>query len=163
MKRTFFIRWIIYVGPLLLWMGFIFFVSTNRGSAENTTSTLNSILTRLSPGVVRYLSLAQISRVDWNIRKTAHITEYALLGILAFRAYAFGNPRFRSRVLILTLLTGIFYAASDEYHQSFVPSRGAAAADVFFDTFGVLSGLVICLWQHIVKQTSQAKPAFKTK
>ena len=143
-------------------MGLIFFLSTDRGSAENTTSTLNSILARLFPGVIRYLTLPQISRVDWNIRKTAHITEYTILTIWAFRAYSFGNPRFRSRVLVAALLTGVLYAASDEYHQSYVPSREACAADVFFDSFGVMTGCMLCLWQHIVKQAKgTTKPAKK--
>lgn len=150
---------------MLIWMGFIFFLSTDRGSADNTTDTLNSILRRVFPGVVHYLTAEQIGRIDWDIRKTAHITEYALLAIWAFRAYTFGDPRFRSRVLLLTFLTGVLYAASDEYHQSFVPSRGAAAADVFFDTFGVLIGLVLCLWQQLVKQIKSApvKTASKSK
>ncbi len=146
---------------MLIWMGLIFFLSTDRGSAESTTSLLNSILARIFPGVINYLSLEQIARVDWNIRKTAHITEYAILAIWIFRAYSYGNPKFRSRVLIFAFLIAVLYAASDEYHQSFVPSRGAAAADVFFDTFGVQIGLILCLWQHIVKQGKPPKPTKK--
>jgi VanZ family protein len=102
--------------------------------------------------VDKYLSPAAIERINWNVRKTAHVSEYAVLAILAYRAVAFGNPRFRSRNVILPLLIGVLYAASDEYHQSFIPSRFACAQDVFYDTAGVFAGMILCLWQHCLKR-----------
>jgi len=141
-------RAIFYVGPLLFWMLVIFGFSTDAASAERTRPAVNSILSRLLPGLARRLTNTQIERVDWNLRKGAHVTEYAILAILAYRAVAFGNPTFRNRNVVLPFLIGVLYAASDEYHQSFYASRGATAADVTFDTFGVTMGLLLCLWQH---------------
>jgi VanZ family protein len=141
-------RAVYYTAPLLLWMLVIFSFSTDAASAERTRPAMNSILRRLLPGLARRLTDAQLERVDWNIRKSAHVTEYAILAILAYRAVAFGNPSFRNRNIVLPFLIGVLYAASDEYHQSFYASRGAKAADVTFDTFGVTLGLLLCLWQH---------------
>ena len=145
-------KFVAYVLPLLLWMCFIYFMSTDRASAANTRPVMHSILQRIFPTIEQRLSAEQIERIDWNIRKTAHVTEYAILSILAFRAVSFGDPRFRHRNVVGPLLIGVLYAASDEYHQSFYPSRGAAAADVFFDSFGVLTGQLICLWRTATLQ-----------
>ena len=137
-----------YVGPLLVWMLVIFGFSTDVASAEKTRPAVGGVLSRLFPGIARRLTRAQLERVDWNLRKSAHVTEYAILAILAFRAVAFGDPTFRNRNVVLPFLIGVLYAASDEYHQSFTASRGAKAADVTFDAFGVTVGLLLCLWRH---------------
>lgn len=141
-----------YVAPLLVWMLLIFGLSTDAGSAERTKPAVGGILHRLFPGLAHRLTPAQVERVDWNIRKSAHVTEYAILAILAYRAVCFGNPTFRNRNVTLPFLIGVLYAASDEFHQSFYASRGAKAADVTFDTFGVTLGLLLCLWWHSSKR-----------
>ena len=156
-----------YVGPLLLWMAFIYGASTDAGSADHTRPFVGSILRRLLPSVAARLSPEAVDRVDWNVRKAAHITEYALLAVLAYRAVAFGGTTFRHRNVVLPFVIAVAYAASDEYHQSFTASRGAAAADVTFDTFGVTIGLILCLWQRLAASESmnkkRAAPATSTK
>ncbi len=138
-----------YVGPLLLWMLIIFALSTDVASADKTRSAVSSIMRRVLPGLANRLSPQMVDRIDWNIRKTAHVTEYAILAILAFRAIGFGNPTFRNRNVVLPFLIGVLYAASDEYHQSFSATREGRAADVFFDSFGVTLGLLLCLWHRL--------------
>jgi VanZ family protein len=140
-----------HVGPLLLWMILIFAFSTDAAAAEKTQPAVGGLLRRLCPGLARRLSARMLERIDWNIRKTFHIGEYAVLAILAYRAVAFGRASFSERQVILPFLLGVLYAASDEYHQSFYPSRRGTAADVTFDTFGVTLGLVLCLWHRAVR------------
>lgn len=65
---------------------------------------------------------------DFIAKKIAHVAEYAILFTLVFRAT--GNKWVAS--FGLTLL----YAASDEFHQSFVPGRTAAIHDLGFDASG---------------------------
>jgi VanZ family protein len=152
-KSDSFRKFVVYVLPMLLWMGLIFFMSTDRGAASNTRPIMKSILRRIFPTVDQHLTPEQIDRVDWNIRKVAHVTEYAILCILAFRAVTCGDPRFRHRNVVLPILIGIAYAASDEYHQSFSKLRDGTAADVFFDSFGVMLGMVLCLWRQSAAQS----------
>jgi len=156
-----------YVAPLVLWMAFIYGASTDAGSADHTRPLVGSILRRLLPSVAARLSPEAVDRVDWNVRKAAHITEYALLAVLAYRAVAFGQARFRSRNVVLPFVIAVAYAASDEFHQSFTASRGAAAADVTFDTFGVTIGLILCLWQRLAAREAlyakRAAPPTATK
>jgi VanZ family protein len=141
-------RWLKSWLPLFLWMGLIFLASTDNGSAAHTSGFIEPLLHWLMPG----LSHDSIDRIHFLIRKCAHITEYAILGGLALRAIApsqtvsFAERRVRIGATALAITA--LYAASDEYHQSFVPSRGASVEDVLIDTFGACIGIcVVLLWR----------------
>ncbi len=129
-------------------MGVIFLASTPSGSADNTRPIVDSILRHFFPNIVRYMTFEQIDQVDWIIRKGAHITEYAVLAILAYRAFRFGRPGFQHSFPTWTLILGALYAASDEYHQSFSPTRGASVMDAMVDILGVSVGIALSLWGH---------------
>ena len=83
------------------------------------------------------------------VRKCAHVTEYAVLALLAWRAL--NKPARRGLVAWRwpdagwTLLLVLIYAASDEFHQHFVPSREASVRDVLLDTSGGVFALIF-LW-----------------
>lgn len=83
------------------------------------------------------------------VRKCAHLTEYAVFALLLWRALRKpmkNDPRpWIWREARLTLLIVALYAASDEFHQSFVPTRMALVSDVFVDTAGGAAGL-LALW-----------------
>ena len=71
---------------------------------------------------------------DVVLRKIAHFCEYAILGALLLRALG------RAEVAVAA---GVAYAATDEWHQHFVPGRHAALRDVAIDAAGVLAGVVL--------------------
>jgi VanZ family protein len=73
---------------------------------------------------------------DWDtvLRKGAHITEYAILGALLYRALG---------VEALALAIGIAYAATDELHQHFVRGRHASPIDVGIDAVGLALGMIV--------------------
>jgi VanZ family protein len=73
---------------------------------------------------------------DTILRKGAHLTEYAVLGGLLYRAL--GREA-------LALATGITYAATDELHQYFVRGRHASPVDVAIDAVGVAVGMLLWL------------------
>jgi VanZ family protein len=98
--------------PVLIWAAVIF--------------TLSSIPS-LSTGLGTW---------DTILRKGAHLTEYAVLGGLLYRALG-REP--------LALAVGIAYAATDELHQSFVRGRHASPVDVAIDAVGVALGMLIWL------------------
>jgi VanZ family protein len=80
-------------------------------------------------------------RINYPVRKAAHMTEYAILAIsIAFPLYVYGV-----RGIGLMILTGtlcVSYAMLDEYHQSFVAGRMASLKDVAIDTIGVICGVI---------------------
>lgn len=73
----------------------------------------------------------------WNflLKKGAHITEYAILYWLTYRAV---NEKRRGYNWIGPFLFTISYAITDEIHQSFVPGRHARWYDIGFDAIGAL-------------------------
>ena len=73
---------------------------------------------------------------DTVLRKCAHVTEYAVLGALLYRAL--GREA-------LALAVGIAYAATDELHQHFVRGRHASPIDVAIDAVGVALGMLVWL------------------
>jgi VanZ family protein len=73
---------------------------------------------------------------DTILRKGAHITEYAVLGALLYRALGI-EP--------LALAVGIAYAATDELHQHFVHGRHASPIDVAIDAVGLSVGMLAWL------------------
>ena len=86
--------------------------------------------------------LAYTEKLHPYIRKTAHFTEYMLLAAsVALPLYVYGL-----RGIALVLLAGTFcvgFAALDEYHQSFVAGRGPSKRDVFIDSCGAFTGILI--------------------
>jgi VanZ family protein len=98
--------------PVLIWAAVIF--------------TLSSIPS-LSTGLGTW---------DTILRKGAHLTEYAVLGGLLYRALG-REP--------LALAAGIAYAATDELHQYFVRGRHASPVDVAIDAVGVAVGMLLWL------------------
>lgn len=75
------------------------------------------------------------SQWDLILRKIAHITEYAILTILFFRAAA-QNLSFRKSIAY-SVIFSITYALTDEYHQLFVFGRFGSLKDVVIDSLGI--------------------------
>jgi VanZ family protein len=75
--------------------------------------------------------------------KLLHSGGYAVLGV--FYAVALARQRMRfgpALVLAIALTSG--YAASDEFHQSFVPGRNSDVRDWIADTIGGSAGAAAC-------------------
>ncbi|OGS36505.1 MAG: hypothetical protein A2293_00590 [Elusimicrobia bacterium RIFOXYB2_FULL_49_7] len=88
---------------------------------------------------------------DLVLRKIAHVTEYAVLFLLVRRAVSHtASSRRTPFVHTVAVIFSVLYAASDEYHQSFVPGRGPSVVDVGIDTAGVMTGLLLWwMWEHL--------------
>ena len=81
------------------------------------------------------------------VRKAAHVSEYAVLTVLVWRLVnSYRCALDATNVwpnISLTLLIVVLYAASDEFHQLFVPSREASVRDVLIDSFGAILALIL--------------------
>ncbi len=135
-------RRLFYWLPPLLWMALIFYFSTDTFSGDNTGSLARKILSIIFPN----LSAAQFKLVHFYVRKAAHFTEYAILALLAFRAFRSGAVvRWRWRWALGTLLIVVIYALLDEYHQTFTAHRVGSIYDSLTDISGGLTALIV-LW-----------------
>jgi VanZ family protein len=130
-------------------MSFIFWMSTGTFSAENTSLIIEPILHFLMPSI----SPERMAMIHGIIRKLGHVTEYFILGVLLFRAFRGGSEELRNlQWAFSSLLVVVLYAASDEFHQSFVLTRTASLFDVGIDTLGgILAQSVSILW-HLSRQ-----------
>jgi VanZ family protein len=127
-------------GPLLFWMAFISFASTDEFSADNTSFIVAPLVLWLFPNT----SPETLALIHFCVRKTAHFAEYALLAVLAARAFTTSSRNLlRKHWFRWSLLLIVAYALLDEYHQSFVPTRTASIYDSGVDVLGGLVALVI--------------------
>lgn len=99
-----------------------------------------------------------IEAVDFPVRKTAHATEYAILGMLVLGTIYEGkrHPVYNYGISWL-IATG--YAATDEFHQLFVPGRSGQIRDVLIDSGGVLTGLIFICFVNWLRMHKARKDA----
>ena len=134
-------RFLKYWLPLLIWLGVIFVGSTSVMSAEHTSRYIVPFLLWLKPG----MSPKAIWIILVFARKCAHVSEYAVLALLLWRAFR-SIPIFRAKTLMVfgaVLMGCALFAASDEFHQMFVKSRTPSVRDALLDVTGALLGLLI--------------------
>ncbi len=125
-------RWLL----VIIWMSVIFAFSHQANSSEKTAVVFGG----------------------FNIfaRKMGHISEFGVLFLLI--RYALRKHIELKKATRVAVLLAVLYAASDEWHQSFVPGRSACIEDVMLDSSAVLvaflcSGLI----DKIVAKLSGAK------
>lgn len=132
--------------PVVVWMSLIFSASTDAMSSQHTSRFIGPFLHWLKPDI----SDKTVYAVQYAVRKTAHVTEYAILALLLWRAFRRpiknDSRVWNRRTAALVLTVAALYSATDEIHQSFVPSREGRWQDVALDTFGAALGL-LALWR----------------
>lgn len=78
------------------------------------------------------------SAYDFILKKAAHIFVYFILYLLVFRGIHLTiHPQHKNTLLLLPFFICLFYAISDEFHQSFVPGRYSTLRDIGYDMLGV--------------------------
>ena len=155
MIRSFLKYWL----PVVLWMALIFSASGDKLSGQRSSRIIGPLVRWLVPDI----SDQALDTVVHYVRKTAHVTEYAILALLLWRALRTLQPSpsllvgpgvpaeppsrlgWRWPVAAGALALAVLYAITDEFHQSFVPSREGQALDVLIDSFGAALGL-FALW-----------------
>lgn len=141
----------LFAALTIIWMITIFCFSAEPGDeSSNLSGGLSYRLISIADHVFNMHwdeteKLGRVEAISFPIRKAAHMSEYALLGILVFAA---ATPTGRGRGqngYIIAISTVFIYACTDEFHQLFVPGRSGQFTDVLIDTAGGLIGLVCIL------------------
>ncbi len=142
------IRNIIFIIALVLWMLVIFcFSAQPSNDSQNTSDIFTRIAQHIFYPDFKSLSeaeqLAVMSNLSFLVRKTAHFTAYALLGVLAF-VNAMSTTKISQPLKpIFAFVFCALYALSDEIHQYFVPGRSCQFRDVCIDSSGALLSILI--------------------
>ena len=148
----------------LLWLAFIYGNSLQTGVESGEAS---GGVYRLVNALPRLLGLGSpIS--EYFIRKAAHFTEFAILGILictdlwCFSAVSLSRPLYiGASLLSVSIPICAVFASLDEFLQSFVDGRGPSVKDVIIDTSGALSATVLfiaffCLTRYITRKYAKS-------
>lgn len=135
-KKTYFIL-------MLLWMGFIFYMSNQ--SADISSAQSGGVIEMLSGlpiigGIVT--KMMEVDIAQFVIRKSAHLLAYCILGILIFMAI-YNDVRKVNVLSIKAFIFTVLYACSDEIHQFFIPRRSCELRDVMIDSIGAIIGIVV--------------------
>lgn len=86
--------------------------------------------------------LSTLETLERIVRKGAHVLEYTLLSLsLAWPLWLRGLRG--ARLGLFSIGISVIYAATDEFHQTFVPGRSGEIRDVLIDSLGALIGFLI--------------------
>lgn len=138
--------------PPVLWMALILILSSDVGSAEHTEHWLVPLL-RLAAS---WATPTQIEALHGLVRKGGHLTEYAVLASLWYRAFARGRRLGPPSAAAMAFAISLVWAIVDETRQSFVPSRTASAKDVAIDGIGALLAMLVATlgWRTVIDRTT---------
>jgi VanZ family protein len=157
-------RWraLFYLGPLVAWSASIADMSTHQGKMDHSAFYIRWLVNTLSPAFARSLDSFQFFCLHYASRKTAHVAEYLILGLLAVRAAQWGREGLRWRSVAAGIAFPAVFSTLDEVHQAFVPGRTPSGWDVLLDVSGASVGvLFICLaglHRHIEMRLWGRKP-----
>jgi len=135
-------------------MAVIFWMSTGMFAAQNTALFIEPLIRLLMP----WISHGTAKVIHGLVRKSGHVTEYFILGLLLFRAFRSGSDERRLwKWALASFLVAVVYATSDEFHQSFVPTRTASLVDVGIDATGALLAQLLAVCRHFWRMDSNPK------
>jgi VanZ family protein len=152
-------RFYMWLSAAVLWMAVIFYKSAETYQQQSllplltekiSAATLSKWLPHLSFTYDHALVTWQepYAMLEFFIRKGGHVVEYAILCLLLGYALL-AKPMKKTTAIFWSALLSILYAASDEWHQSFIPGRTGHAIDVAMDTIGVLLAVG---WLYVVRR-----------
>ncbi len=130
---------------LILWMGLIFYFSHQNSTESSGMSeaVIRYILNIFMPDLSQEKLSIYITSLQFFVRKAAHFSIYAILGVLCYihiMAYDSVIPLLK---IVISLVISSAYAASDEYHQTFISGRSGEIRDVLIDSAGAFCGILL--------------------
>lgn len=137
----------------VLWMMVIFMFSAQP--ADESSEISGRVSYRIVSGLDRVLQMEKsrgeleqaAEKIEFPVRKMAHMCEYAVLSLLFLALFYAGDAgeysRLRGRPYMFSFFLTAVYAATDEFHQLFVPGRAGRILDVFTDSAGALIALLL--------------------
>ena len=142
---------------VIAWMVVIFCFSAQPGDTSSDVSGSISHLFmqiwnwifQLDWDAAKVLEMAEVW--DYPIRKLAHMTEFGILAALVFGAIKY-YPQvdtMRKRY-VGAWMVAVVYAATDEFHQRFVPDRSGNLVDVCVDATGAVIALLLVAAVRVV-------------
>jgi VanZ family protein len=135
------------------WAVMIFDLSRAPFSSSSSARFISIVLDWLSVSILPQ----NLGLLNNLLRKSAHLTEYAVLAVLLYNFLnPAGDPSWSRKAAFCTLLACGCYSLADEFHQLFVPGRHASLFDCVVDTTGAFLGLFVLSHAITVLRRKQA-------
>ncbi len=125
--------------PAVLWMAVIFFLSAQDGSQSGQLS--GSLTGMIYTFLVGDSDPEALAALEGTIRTLAHATAYFILALLLSYALT-RSVQVRWQWTGAVFLLSALYAATDEWHQAFVPGRACELKDFLVDMAGALAAII---------------------
>ena len=124
---------------VVAWVALVQIFASGSFSASETSRFIGPLLRWLFPDA----AAESIAAAHFAIRKTAHLVEYAILALLALRAFrtSFDPPLVWLAAASLALTLAV--AVVDESRQAALENRTGALSDVALDITGAASALAL--------------------
>lgn len=141
------------------WCGVIFYASSRTSNESNhrskklITTTLESVLKVTNHLNITSINLSDenytlniVNKLNYPLRKCAHITVYFFLAILIFIFIKSVGLK-RGLAFLIAIILCFIFSLTDEYHQTFVDERTGQFSDCLIDTTGSIIGAgILCLF-----------------
>lgn len=143
------ILWLMVLGCMAIIFGF------SSQVAEESKKTSSKVITKVveTVDIKKELTKPQKEKITKDltfiVRKGAHFSIYALLGILLFllaNEYGFSMKK----CIAVSICVAFVYACSDEFHQTFVSGRSGELRDIIIDTLGASAGCFLTIFIRFV-------------
>lgn len=148
-KKNLIVKRILFIIMLLGTLYLIFCFSSQDGEQSGNLSlkVTNFIVNLFSKikNMDTALRMHYIEKLHPIIRKLAHFSIYCLVGFSVMGFWCTFDIKNKYK-LLWSILIGVTYATSDEFHQSFIPGRGPSIRDVCIDSAGVLTGIFVMIF-----------------
>jgi VanZ family protein len=131
--------WLLAWWPALAWSAMIFLASTDSLSSEHTGALFFPLMHWLFPS----MTPDTIDFAHHIFRKSAHFAEYFIFFLLIYRGIRYGRKGFHWSWGLVAWGIAALFSLSDEFHQSFVESRGASIWDSLLDSVGAFVALIV--------------------
>jgi VanZ family protein len=127
----------VYFGLVVCWCVMIFSITSSpAATSKNTSSIIKSVIN---------ISTENVQKIDYGIRKAAHVTLFGILAVLVLMAnWERKNPQLTAWIF------ATLYGASDEVHQIFESGRTPLVSDVFIDSIGAVIAILVF---YLVRKT----------
>lgn len=141
---------------ILIVLTLLFIWGNSLFDREHSAKESGFVLELLTPVFEIFLGKGNVT--EHFVRKLAHFSEFCVLGaelLWFFSLKEAGKEELSFRVLLLSLTHSILSALTDETIQIF-SGRGPAIADVWLDSAGAASGILLAYLAIRIITTKQA-------
>lgn len=145
-------------GWSIIWLFYIGFIFYNSMTPANESSAQSGFVLEQVLWLLDAVGLEQVQMTEHIIRKTAHVLEYALMGMLLYQCLSGYTLPVRER-LGGQILFSVLIPLVDETIQLFTTGRSGQISDVWLDFTGAIGGAVLlCLLMRSWARKEEGNP-----